>query len=172
MLASDEPTNAADKTEPRADHQRQRAPIGRRLRITAQLIDGASGCYLWSESVDASVDDAFGAQEGGAAAICQEARAGDRRQAGRLAASRRPTENLAAHNLYLQGRYHLNQRTEEGLRKALDFFEKALVEDAEYALAHSGLADAYGLLGALRRVRPGGSVDEGRVERGDGGDAR
>ena len=68
------------------------------------------------------------------------------RDGGRRCASRRPNENLAAHNLYLQGRYHLNQRTEEGLRKALDFFEKALVEDAQYALAHSGLADAYGLL--------------------------
>ena len=62
------------------------------------------------------------------------------------AASRKPNENLAAHNLYLQGRYHLNQRTEEGLRKALDFFEKSLVEDAEYAAAHAGLSDAYGLL--------------------------
>jgi serine/threonine-protein kinase len=40
----------------------------------------------------------------------------------------------------------LNQRTEEGLNKAVDFFEKALIEDAQYALAHSGLADAYGLL--------------------------
>jgi serine/threonine-protein kinase len=46
----------------------------------------------------------------------------------------------------LQGRYHLNQRTEEGLLKGLEFFEKALVEDAQFALAHSGLADAYGLL--------------------------
>ena len=61
--------------------------------------------------------------------------------------ARRPNENLAAHNLYLHGRYHLNQRTEEGLRKAVDFFEKALVEDGQYALAHSGLADAYSLLG-------------------------
>src|SRR6185369_16333144 len=58
----------------------------------------------------------------------------------------RPNENLAAHNLYLQGRYHLNQRTEEGLRKALDFFERALVEDAQYAAAHAGLSDACGLL--------------------------
>ena len=58
----------------------------------------------------------------------------------------RPIENLAAHNLYLQGRYHLNQRTEEGLRKALDFFEKALVEDAQSALVHSGLSDTYSLL--------------------------
>jgi serine/threonine-protein kinase len=41
----------------------------------------------------------------------------------------------------------LNQRTEEGLRKAVDFFEKAIIEDREYALAYSGLSDAHGLLG-------------------------
>ena len=66
---------------------------------------------------------------------------------------RRPTENLAARNLYLQGRYHLNQRTDEGLQKALEFFEKAIVEDAQFALAHSGLADAHEPAGALRRTR-------------------
>src|SRR5205814_302169 len=59
----------------------------------------------------------------------------------------RPAENLAAKNLYLQGRYHLNQRSEDGLRKSVDFFERALAEDPDYALAHSGLADSYGLLG-------------------------
>ena len=66
-------------------------------------------------------------------------------------------------NLYLQGRYHLNQRTEEGLRKALDFFEKSLVEDAEYAPAHSGLADAYGLLAHYGVLGAGGGLDEGGV---------
>jgi serine/threonine-protein kinase len=55
-------------------------------------------------------------------------------------------DNLAARNLYLQGRYHLNQRTEEGLQKAVEFFERAIGEDSQYALAHSGLADGYGLL--------------------------
>jgi TolB-like protein/Flp pilus assembly protein TadD len=117
---------------------------GQRVRITAQLIDGGTGSYVWSESVDSSIDDALGSQEQVARAIVAklEAETGD---AG-ASSSRRPSENLAAHNLYLQGRYHLNQRTDEGLRKALDFFEKALAEDAESALAHSGLADAYGLL--------------------------
>ncbi len=118
---------------------------GSRARITAQLIDGGSGSYLWSESVDASVDDALDAHEQVARAIVSKLEAEiDGRG---VSSSRRPTENLAAHNLYLQGRYHLNQRTEEGLRKALDFFEKALAEDAESSLAQSGLADAYGLLG-------------------------
>lgn len=118
---------------------------GQRLRVTAQLIDWTSGSYVWSESVDATLDDAIRGQEQVADVIVKklEPELGDR---GQSSGSRRPTENLAAHNLYLQGRYHLNQRTEEGLRKALDFFEKALVEDAQYALAHSGLADAYGLL--------------------------
>jgi serine/threonine-protein kinase len=46
----------------------------------------------------------------------------------------------------VQGRYHLSQRTDEGLHKALEFFEKAIVEDAQFAPAHSGLADAYGLM--------------------------
>ena len=119
---------------------------GERLRVTAQLVDGASGCYLWSESVDAALGDVVrgaGARRRARSSSKLEPELGDRRQ--RLGGAP-PDENLAAHNLYLQGRYHLNQRTEEGLRKALDFFEKALVEDAQYALAHSGLADAYGLL--------------------------
>jgi len=120
--------------------------FGQRLRVTAQLIDGATGCYIWSESVDAVFGDMFPVQERVAEAIASriEPELGNGRPVG--SASRKPNENLAAHNLYLQGRYHLNQRTEEGLRKALDFFEKALVEDAQYAAAHAGLSDACGLL--------------------------
>ena len=75
----------------------------------------------------------------------REARAGGVRCRRRLGA-RKQSDNLAARNLYLQGRYHLNQRTEEGLQKAVEFFEKAIVEDTQFSLAHSGLADAYGLL--------------------------
>jgi serine/threonine-protein kinase len=145
ILASDEPRITGDKTDAAMIISGSVRRSGERLRMTAQLVDGATGCYLWSESVDASLGDVFPAQERVAEAIA--ARIGPELGEGRPgSASRRPSENLAAHNLYLQGRYHLNQRTEEGLRKALDFFEKALVEDAEYAAAHAGLADAYGLL--------------------------
>src|SRR4029077_2088280 len=68
------------------------------------------------------------------------------REGRRVSEMTRPSGNLAAQNLYLQGRYHLNQRTEEGLLKAADFFEKALTEEAHFAPAHSGLADAFSLL--------------------------
>ena len=117
---------------------------GDRIRVTAQLIDGATGCYLWSEAIDSRNADVLAAQEAVGAAVVNKVRSA-LPESGRP--FRRRTENLAARNLYLQGRYHLNQRTEESLHKAADFFHRAIVEDAEYALAHSGLADAYGLLG-------------------------
>ena len=118
---------------------------GDRLRVRVHLIDGASGCYLWSESIDAPLADSFEAQERVGDVILARLEPDLPSGPGRQGLAR-PAENLAAQNLYLQGRYHLNQRTEEGLRRALDFFERALAEDAHYALAHSGLADAYGLL--------------------------
>ena len=117
------------------------------MRISVQLIDGASGCYLWSESLNGSVTDPIGTQETVARTIVSRFQSEVMTSGSPASGARRPTENLAAHNLYLQGRYHLNQRTEEALRKAVDFFEKAIVEDAQYALAYSGLSDAYGLLG-------------------------
>ncbi len=118
---------------------------GARVRITVHLIDTASGCYLWSKSFDVEEPDTFDAQDTVAEAVIGQLEPdllGERRATG----FSRSAENLAAKNLYLQGRYYLNQRTEEGLTKAVDFFQKSLAEGAQYAPAHSGLADAYGLL--------------------------
>lgn len=118
---------------------------GDRLRITIHLVDGVSGCYLWSESIDATLTDTFAAQERAAEAVVKRVQP-EVSEPEKARWSRRQTENLAANNLYLQGRYHLNQRTEESLQKAMDFFQKAVAEDPHYALAHSGLADAHSLL--------------------------
>jgi serine/threonine-protein kinase len=121
---------------------------GAEMRIVANLMDAVSGCYLWSAAFDRTSANTFATQLEIADAV-----------AGRLRIEieggvRRVPGNLAAHNLYTQGRYHLNQRTEEGLRKALEFFEKAVAEDAQYAVAYSGLADAYGLLGHYGLMPP------------------
>jgi len=115
------------------------------FRITTNLIDSASNCYLWSESIDRSLDDVLSVQEEIALRIQQKLQA-ELTGGGRGRSGKRPTENLVAHNLYLQGRYHLNQRTERGLRKAVEFFDKAIAEDPQYAPSYSGLADAHGLL--------------------------
>jgi serine/threonine-protein kinase len=118
---------------------------GRNLRITAQVIDTGSGSYTWSEVLDVPTDEALAAPEKIAQKILDKVKPELLESGGPRWASH-PTQNLAAHNLYLQGRYHLNQRTEEGLQKAVEFFERSIVEDAHYALAHSGLSDAYALL--------------------------
>jgi len=123
------------------------------VRITAHLVDTASGCYLWSASIDRQADDAFAVQEEVARSILEKLQ-NELSGAGHGRAADRPTENLAAYNLYLQGRHRLDQRTEEGLRKAVEFFDKAAAEDPQYAQAFSGLSDAYGLLGHYGVLSP------------------
>jgi tetratricopeptide (TPR) repeat protein len=115
-----------------------------KVRVTSHFLDGSTGCYLWSTSIDGLLSQPLELQERVASAIA--ARLGS--ELVELSGTRRRpvAVNLAAHNLYLQGRYHLSQRTEEGLRKAAEFFEKSLAEDAQYGLAYAGLSDAYALL--------------------------
>lgn len=126
---------------------------GERLRTTVNLVDAVSNCYLWSEVIDTDRDDTFETQELVARAVIKRLEPDWLgRRVGMFGA---PVQNLAAQNLYLQGRYHLNQRTEDALRKAVEFFEKALAEGAEFAPAHSGLADAYNLLAHYGVLGPG-----------------
>jgi TolB-like protein/Tfp pilus assembly protein PilF len=119
---------------------------GQQLRVTTHIVDRASGLLLASDSVDGTVDDPLALQDA-AAAVVRRRLESDLIDAARGRRSARPPENLSARNLYLQGRYHLDQRTEEGLKRSVEFFEKALAEDPQYSLAHSGLSDAFGLLG-------------------------
>ena len=122
-------------------------------RITINLIDAASSSYVWSRSLDRSLENIFAVQEEVAHIVADQLNL-QLKGEGQPNSLRRHTENLAAYNLYVQGRYHLNQRTEEGLRKAVEFFEKAIVEDGRYAQAYSGLSDAYGLLGHYGVLSP------------------
>ena len=115
-----------------------------RVRVTTHVVDGASGHVLLSSADDASAADPFDAQQQIAATLAERLKPA--LHDGAPPGTSRSSDNLAARNLYLQGQYHVNQRTEDGLLKAVDFFERAIVEDALYALAYSGLADAYGLV--------------------------
>jgi tetratricopeptide (TPR) repeat protein len=68
--------------------------------------------------------------------------------------TKRYTENVEAYQAYLRGRYFWDKRTEDGMKKAISYFEQAIALDPGYALALSGLADAYFLLGAYRALPP------------------
>ena len=124
---------------------------GKRLRITAQLVNVEDGYHLWSERFDRELDDVFAIQDEIATAIAERMRGKDSptRQSVRV---KQPTRNLEAYDLYLKGRFHWEQRG-EGLRKGLEYFEKALSLDPDFALAHVGVADACCLLTMYSLVR-------------------
>jgi tetratricopeptide (TPR) repeat protein len=115
------------------------------VRVTMHLTDAVRGCVIWSDAIDRNLGEIFSIQEEVAhlilRAVCDELAAGTDKTG-----ARRQTESLAAHNMYLQGRYHLNQRTDQALRRAVDFFTKAISEDPLFANAYAALADADNLL--------------------------
>jgi serine/threonine-protein kinase len=122
-----------------------------KLRITAQLINVADGYHLWSERYDREMDDVFAIQDEIATTIV------DRLKVKLVGRSHEPlvkppTENLEAYQLYLKGRHLWNRRNKAGLEQAVEYFEQAIEEDSRFALAYSGLADAYLLLGSYGHV--------------------
>ena len=68
--------------------------------------------------------------------------------------AKRYTENAAAYQAYLKGRYYWNQRTARALRKAVESFEEAIKLDDGYALAYAGLADCYCLVSIYGAALP------------------
>jgi serine/threonine-protein kinase len=114
---------------------------GQRLRITAQLIDALTGEYVWSDTYNRETQDVFAIQEQIALVIVNALQL-------RLGSPAPPSRgrNLECFNLCLKARYHANDRTAEGMRRAAICFEQAVAIDAGSALAYAGLADSYTLL--------------------------
>ncbi len=67
---------------------------------------------------------------------------------------KRYTQDPDAYNLYLEGRFYWNKRTEEGLKRSIELFEQAIAKDPKFALAYAGIADAYNVLAGLFFLRP------------------
>jgi len=119
---------------------------GNKLRITAQLVDVDDGYHLWSEKYDRDMEDIFAIQDEISLAIVDKLKVellGEEKEA----LVKRHTDNLKAYHLYLKGRYFWNRRFEGGLQKAIEYFQQAIDKDPLYALAYSGMADCYNLLG-------------------------
>jgi TolB-like protein/Flp pilus assembly protein TadD len=124
---------------------------GDRVRITAQLISAAADKHLWADSYDGDLRDVLGLQKQVAREIAQQihVKLTPQDESGRVA--RHPVDP-DTHDLYLQGRYHLNKQTEKDFEAAIDYFQRALARDSQFALAYSGLADAYCALATFYRA--------------------
>ena len=115
------------------------------VRIHVQLIDARNDSHLWAEKYDRKLTDVFGVESEIAKAIA-DALGAKLSGLEQRAIATRPTENAAAHQLYLKGTYFSNKRTGADLRTAIEYFKAAIGNDSKYAAAYAGLADAYTLL--------------------------
>jgi len=128
---------------------------GRRVRITAQLLDAPTDHHLWAETYERNLGDVLGLQSEVAEAIAQQVQVQLTPQQRAQFRSARPV-NPEAYDAYLRGRlYFTTEYTKpESLRKAQQYFEESIQKDPNFALAYAGLADTYVYLafaGGLRR---------------------
>jgi serine/threonine-protein kinase len=126
---------------------------GNRLLIKTELVDVADGSQLWGEHYNRELTEIFAVEEAIARDLVEKLQlrlTGEQKK--RL---RKPyTKDTEAYQLYLKGRYHWNKRTEEGLKKGIQYFEQAIDKDPAFALAYTGLADCYHNLGGWGHLPP------------------
>jgi TolB-like protein/DNA-binding winged helix-turn-helix (wHTH) protein len=125
---------------------------GDKVRITAQLIRTATDSHIWAAAYDGDLKDVLSLQARVAEAITNEVKLNlSAQESGRLR-SGKPVDP-EAFDLYLRGRYEWNQRNPDAFRKAAGYFNQAIEKDSNFALAYSGLSDAY-TLGVLYGENP------------------
>jgi TolB-like protein/Flp pilus assembly protein TadD len=119
---------------------------GDNLEISAELVDARDNSHIWGQQYSRKASDIFVLQDDIAKQMTSMLRvrlSGDDEK--RMATNY--TANPEAYQLYLEGRFWWNKRSEEGLNKGIEYFEQAIQKDPNYALAYAGLADCYITLG-------------------------
>jgi len=123
------------------------------LSISVELINAQDNSEIWGQQYNRKLADVFAVQEEIAKEISEKLRlklTGAEQQ--RLA--KRPTESIKAFQYYLQGQAYLQRATRKDLLTAISYYDKAIEEDRNYALAYMGLAEAYGVLGVYGYIAP------------------
>jgi TolB-like protein/DNA-binding winged helix-turn-helix (wHTH) protein/Flp pilus assembly protein TadD len=122
---------------------------GGRIRVAVQLIETRHQSHVWAEQYERDVRDVLALQREVAEAIVPHITSSLAIAPSNANADARRHSTIAeANEHYLRGRYYWSNDTADGYRKALEHFRSAIDLDPSFALAHSGLADTYVLLGA------------------------
>ena len=118
---------------------------GDKVRVTVQLLRVEDGKPIWADSFEERFTNIFKVQD----AISERTA---RSLVSKLTAEqhqrlvRHYTENTEAYQAYIKGRYFWNKRSDDGLKKAIEYFKQAIELDPSYALAYSGMADCYSVM--------------------------
>jgi serine/threonine protein kinase/Flp pilus assembly protein TadD len=113
-----------------------------KIHVNLQIVDAHTGYGLWSDQFDGNEKGLFSFRDEIALKILESLKVKLLGEA-RSKVVKNYTENLEAYNLYLQGRYLWNKRITADVKKAIDYFNRAIALDPNFALAYSGLADSY-----------------------------
>jgi serine/threonine protein kinase len=126
---------------------------GDELMISVNLEDVQNSRQLWGEQYNRKLSNLVSVQQEIAGDIYGRLRprlAGEEKKL----LAKRPTENVEAYQLYLQGLFYWNKWTQADFKRAADFFTQAAQKDSHYALSYAGLADAYSMLGDAGYLPP------------------
>ena len=118
---------------------------GDNLILRLEMVDTNDGSHLWGEQYTRELSDMLTLEREISTEISEHLRL-KLNNAQKKSLTKSSTENSEAYQLYLKGRYHWNKRTEEGIKKSIEYFEQAIARDAKFALAYAGLADSYNLM--------------------------
>jgi serine/threonine-protein kinase len=135
---------------------------GDKVRITAKLVRAATDESLWAQSYERDLREVLTLQAEVARAIAGEidVTLTPQEEAG-LASNRRV--DPAAHQSYLLGRFHLDRASEDGARKAIQYFEQVIAKDSRHAGAYVGLADSYIFLSSYSIERPRDAIPKAKA---------
>ncbi len=133
---------------------------GSRLRISARLVDAASGYQIWQQHIDANAADIFAAEDSISRSVASALQV-------KLALARTPTENARptdpmAHQTYLKGKYYAAQSDPDSVRKAQQQFRDAARRDPGFAPAFAALASSFVTLGKMGIIPPEAARDSAR----------
>ncbi|NIP22257.1 MAG: protein kinase [Phycisphaerae bacterium] len=122
------------------------ARVGEQVKVTTRLVNATKNEYLWAEDYEREFRNILALQGEIAETIARQIHVKLTPAEETRLASARPV-NREAHELYLEGRYHYLQFSKDGMIKAIDYFNQALIKDPSLASAYAGLADVYLLRG-------------------------
>ncbi len=120
---------------------------GKKVRISAQLVNAADGYHVWSKSYNRDLEDIFELQDEIARKIANSLRKKLTKAESHAPIVTPATDNIEAYNYYLKGLYHSNRWTPADTQNAIQYFQKSIEEEPEFSLPYSSMASSYGLLG-------------------------
>jgi len=127
-------------------------PRGDSIEVSAELTDVRDNTEIWGQHYSGMSAEIISLQQQIAGDLAEKLRSklstSEKQQV-----TKQGTQNPQAYELYLRGRYAWNKRTAADLETAISYFNQAIAKDPGYALAYSGLADAYGILASYGGTR-------------------